>query len=180
MGLERCCRDAFDKIKEGLTADVIQAHPDYSRPFIVDTDASEIGMACILGQLDDQVIWIDSRKFTNAEAKWHIREKEALGIVWALQKFRVFLLGTTFTVRTDHGSLEWLLKAKSGRLCCWALLLSEFTPFTIKHRSGTSHSNVDAFTRTFAESDAFPDSAFIGAVTSFLPTSKEWMEKISA
>ena len=174
------CEQAFHHIKVGLHADAVQAHPDFLKPFLVDTDASEIGMACILSQCDDQgrekIVLVDSRKFSPAESRWHIREKEALGIVWALEKFRPFLLGTKFVVRTDHSSLEWLFKAKSGRLCRWAILLSEYAPFEIKHRSGTKHSNVDAFTRVFAVSETMPDRAFISAIAPFLPRTSELKE----
>lgn len=159
---------AFVKLKESLAKDAVQVHPDYKKPFIVDCDASDIGMGAILSQKQDdkseKIVVLDSRKFSKAEAKWHIREKEALAIIWGLEKFKPYILGTNFTVRTDHSSLEWLLKAKSGRLSRWALRVGEFAPFQIVHRSGKQHGNVDAFTRVFAESEGLPDYAFISNI----------------
>ena len=177
------CQKVFEALKTAIVEGVVLDHPDFSRPFIVDTDASEIGMGAILSQEDEEgrerIVMVDSRKFNRAESKWHIREKEALGIIWALEKFRPFVLGTEFVVRTDHSSLKWLLEAKTGRLERWALRLSEFTPFKIVHRSGVKHSNVDAFTRVFAESDCVPDHHVAGAVTllePIFPEAKVWIE----
>ena len=177
------CQKVFEALRTAIVEGVVQDHPDFSKPFIVDTDASEIGMGAILSQVDDEgrerIVMVDSRKFNRAESKWHIREKEALGIIWALEKFRPFVLGTEFVVRTDHSSLKWLLEAKTGRLERWALRLSEFTPFKIVHRSGVSHGNVDAFTRVFAESDCVPDHHVAGAVTllePIFPEVKVWIE----
>ena len=119
-----------------------------------------------------------------AESKWHIREKEALGIIWAMETFRHYLLGSKFTVRTDHSSLQWLKQAKSGRLCRWALRLAEFGDFAIIHRAGKAHSNVDAFTRTFAESEEFPEKAFCSAILPeplmSLPSRQELIEAQAA
>lgn len=151
---------AFISLKKAMATDVILRYPDFSRPFIVDCDASEIGMGAVLSQLapdGERPIVMESRKFTPAEGKWHIREKEALAIKWALEKFRHYLLGCEYVVRTDHSSLEWLLQAKSGRLQRWALALQEFRPFTIIHRSGKTHANVDSFTRVFADSEVIAD-----------------------
>lgn len=161
---------AFKQVKEALSKHAVLGHPDFGRPFILDTDASNIGMAAIVSQPDAQglerIIAMDSRKFTVAELKWHIREKEALAIVWGLERFKAFLLGSPFIVRTDHSSLKWLLEAKSGRLQRWAIRLSPFTPFRIVHRSGRLHSNVDAFTRTFAIEDTLPDEAYTFGIIS--------------
>ena len=174
--------EAFNKVRNAIADDAVQAHPDYAKPFLVDTDASDIGLGAVLSQVNDagaeRIVMIESRKLNPSEAKWHIREKEALAIIWALEKFRPFLFGAKTTIRTDHSSLTWLLNAKSGRLSRWALRLAEFSPLNIVHRSGKSHGNADAFTRVFAGSDAVPDNATIATmVTSplVLPAQKEMM-----
>lgn len=149
-------QNAFDRLREKLGAEVTLSYPDFSKPFILDCDASETGMGAIVAQCTtagERPIAMESRKFTTAERKWHIREKEALAIKFGLEKFRHYLLGSDFVVRTDHSSLEWLFKAKTGRLQRWALVLQEYLPFKIQHRAGTAHANVDAFTRIFAESE---------------------------
>ena len=106
------------------------------------------------------LVCCDSRKFTSAEQKWHIREKEGLAIIEGLEKFRRFILGRRVIIRTDHHSLSWLETATTGRLARWALRLSEYQPFTIQYRTGVTHTNVDAFTRVFAPSEGLPDACF--------------------
>ena len=162
------CEDSFIRLRQELCRAPLLHHPDFEKPFIVDCDASDSGMGAILSQDTkdgEKLLCVESRKFSEAESKWHIREKEALAIVEALEKFRRFVLGRRFIVRSDHQSLQWLFDAKAGRLCRWALRLSEFMPVTIIHRSGINHGNVDAFTRVFADSEFMPDHAFpLGAV----------------
>jgi hypothetical protein len=167
---------AFADIRTCLTDDVVLPFPNFDLPFIVDCDASNVGMGAVLSQVingTERPLSMESRKFTAGEKKWHIREKEALAIVYALEKFRRFILGRKFLVRSDHKSLEWLWQAKAGRLSRWALRLSEFLPFDIVHRSGKLHSNVDAFTRDFEESDCFPGEAFLTAITPVMEVPKE-------
>ena len=130
-------------------------------PFILDTDASETGLGAVLSQVIDgteKPIAFASRRLQPAERKWPIREKEALAIVWGLQHYQHFLLGSKFTIRSDHSSLTVLQGAKKGRLARWAIQLAEFGDLNIGHRPGSKHSNVDAFTR-LPESDTVPAHA---------------------
>ena len=77
-----------------------------------------------------------SRVLQPAERKWHIREKEALAIIYACETCRAYVIGYRFLVETDHKSLQWLLDAKSPpRLVRWALRLSEYD-FEIRHKKG--------------------------------------------
>jgi transposase InsO family protein len=161
--------EAFVKLRNALLTDAVLPFPDFNLPFIVDCDASEVGMGAILSQVvadgQERPILMESRKFTDGERKWHIREKEALAIIFALEQFRRFVLGCNFVVRTDHSSLEWLMQAKTGRLCRWALRLAEFQPFSIVHRKGDAHVNVDALTRSFEVSECVPDLAIASLVS---------------
>lgn len=154
---------AMKQIIDAIATDAVLAHPRFDLPFILDTDASDVGLSGVLSQKIDgreRPIAFASRRIAPAEKNWHIREKEALAIIWSLERFRHFLLGTRFTVRTDHQPLKVLKTASKGRLQRWALRLAEFGDFDIVHRDGTKHANADAFTRVFAESDAMPDRAF--------------------
>lgn len=175
------CQEAFEAVKNTIAEAAIQTHPDFSKPFIVDTDASDLGIAVVLSQVDaeglERPVLFDSRKLSKAEGKWPIREKEALAIIWGLQKCRPYILGSRFHVRTDHSSLEWLFKAQSGRLGRWAVALAEYLPFDIVHRAGKHHCNADAFTRVFAKSECLPDYAYITAVKSVLPDNTLWQQE---
>ena len=125
---------------------------DFTRKFkfILQTDASDQGLGAVLcqEQVDGKLrpVAYASRGLTKDELKYHTQEKEALGIIWACEKFRPYLMGETFVTETDHGSLQWLLGNQKGRLARWAMRLSEFD-FTIKPKPGKNNGNADAPSR---------------------------------
>ena len=170
---------AFKSLIQTIESDAILSHPRFDKPFIIDADASGTGLGGVLSQehegIERPVAFI-SRHLSSAEQKWHIRDKEALAIIWALESFRHFIVGSEFFVRTDHASLKWLLDAKTGRHGRWAVRLMEFGPFQIKHRSGKEHTNVDALSRIPTASDAMPDKATCFALTEVqrLPSKEEF------
>lgn len=180
------CEKAYDTIQKLFEANAVLEHPDYSKPFIVECDASDKGVGAVLlqettkrGIKKDLPVFFASRKLTPGERKWPIRDKEALAIVWALATFRHHILGRHFIVRSDHQSLEWLMEAKTGRLARWALLLSEYEPFTIQYKSGKVNKRADALSRMYEISEILPDIATIAAIR---PTSNssdvmEWRQR---
>lgn len=140
---------AFDDLKQALTSPPILKHPNFDYPFLVDTDACSTGLGAILMQNIDNnesVISYASRKLNEAEAKWCVRELEALAIIWACQLFRPYLFGAKFVVRTDHSSLVWLHRSQQGRLARWSLALQEFD-FDIVYRPGKGNPHADALSR---------------------------------
>ena len=116
------------------------AFPNYSKPFILDTDASDAGIGAVLSQLDDnsreQVIAYASRTLSKPERRYCATRKELLSVVTFIRYFRPFLLGQKFTLRTDHGSLTWLSKFKQpeGQLARWIEKLQEYH-FDIVHQA---------------------------------------------
>lgn len=99
-------------------------------------------MGGVLSQVIDGVerpIIFISRRLTPAEQKWAIREKEAVGIIWALECFRHSILSLDFCVQADHRTLELLNNANQGRFARWALRLSEFSPIQVDYREGAKH-----------------------------------------
>src|SRR4029079_15975670 len=121
--------------------------PDFGTPFKLQMDASDQGLGAVLVQTTDQeeyVVAYASRTLTEAELKWDVREKEALAIIWGCEHFRPYLEGQNFVIETDHGSLQWLMNVKKGRLARWALRLQEFN-FDIRYRPGRLNGNADAF-----------------------------------
>jgi hypothetical protein len=94
----------------------------------------------------EYVVAYASRKVAEAESKWAIRELEALAIIWGCEHYRPYLFGSQFTVRSDHHSLQWLMRAGKGRLARWALRLQEFN-FNIQYRPGRGNPHADALSR---------------------------------
>lgn len=125
--------------------------PDFSRPFTVQTDASNYGIGEVLTQEHDDgehVISFISRSLNHAERNYSTTQRECLAVIWAIERFRGYLEGYKLTVVTEHHSLIWLQQPKNptGKLCRWALRLQAFD-FDIIHRKGKSHVVPDALSR---------------------------------
>ena len=106
------CDQAFKRLKELLCSSPILQSPDFSHPFILQTDASDRGVGAVLTQRDENglehPVSYYSRKLLPREQHYSTVEKELLAIKLATNAFRVYLLGRPFTIVTDHRSLEWL------------------------------------------------------------------------
>ena len=146
------CQTAFDKLKHHLTTSPVLAYPDYSKPFILDTDASDMGIGAVLSQEDnngqERVIAYGSRLLSKPEWQYCVTRQELLVVVVFTRHFRSFLLGGMFILRTDHGSLTWLknFKEPEGQMARWLERLQEFD-FTILHWRGKKHTNADLLSR---------------------------------
>ena len=124
-------------------------YPDFACPFILETDASGIGLGAVLaqGQPDGMVrpIAYASRSLQQSERNYGVTGLEGLGVVWAVKHFRVYLYVHKCTVYTDHQALKSLLNT-SGRLARWGMALQEMD-LAIVHRSGKHNANADALSR---------------------------------
>jgi hypothetical protein len=76
----------------------------------------------------DHPIAFASKKLFDSEQNYNTTEREGLAMVYALQKFRHYLLGKHFKMFTDHSSLKYLVNKPvlGGRICQWLLLFQEF------------------------------------------------------
>ncbi|MBW0509402.1 hypothetical protein O181_049117 [Austropuccinia psidii MF-1] len=102
----------FDQLKEALIIAPILSHFDPSLPSIVETEASAYALGAVLSQISDSgkhPIAFDSHKRLPAERNYEIHYKELMGIVWALKRWRAFLLSlsSSFEVLTNHSSLQY-------------------------------------------------------------------------
>ena len=118
-------------IKTLLTTAPIMSAPDWTLPFELMCDASDYAMGAVLGQRKDKLmhaIYYASRTLNDAQMNYTTTEKELLAIVFALEKFRSYLIGSKVIVHTDHSALRYLMMKKDSkpRLIRWILLLQEF------------------------------------------------------
>ena len=143
---------AFNTLKHLTATSPVLQHPDYSKRFILDTDACLSGLGAVFSQLNtdgkEMPVAFASRSTSPSERSYPTTRLEMLAIVWALDHFRPYLLHAPFTIRTDHSSLTWLysFKSPSGQLARWLEKLTEYH-FTVEYRPGKSHANADALSR---------------------------------
>ena len=127
------------------------AYPDFTVPFWLYTDASNIGLGAILAQQQDgkeRVICCASRTLNKAEQNYGAMKKECLAVVWGIKNFRNYLTANHFKVYADHYSLQWLpaMKNESALLHRWAAQLEDHD-FEILHRPGNNQGHVDALSQ---------------------------------
>ena len=97
---------AFNEIKHLLSSEPILKLPDLNKEFILQTDASnEFG-----GDVSSRNMmgWDTSRKLLSREQNYSVGAREALAIIWAVDKFHRYLYGQHFTLESDHRPLEYL------------------------------------------------------------------------
>ena len=111
------CANAFQQLKEMLCTAPILHSPDFSQPFLLQTDASERGVGAVLSQCDatgqDYPVAYFSRKLLPREERYSTIEKECLAIKLGVQAFRVYLLGRWFQIQTDHS----VVRSTEGQQC---------------------------------------------------------------
>ncbi|WJZ91147.1 hypothetical protein VitviT2T_010247 [Vitis vinifera] len=125
------CQKSFEQLKQFLTTTPIVRAPNWQLPFEVMCDASDFAIGAVLGQREDgkpYVIYYASKTLNEAQMNYTTTEKELLAVVFALEKFRAYLVGSLIVVFTDHSALKYLLTKQDAkaRLIRWILLLQEF------------------------------------------------------
>ena len=95
------CNKAFEQLKEMLISAPVIRNPDFTRPFVLQTDASGYGVGAVLSQYDDEghdhPVAYYSHKLLPREQNYSTVEKECLAIKLGVQAFQVYLLGRPFT-----------------------------------------------------------------------------------
>ena len=144
---------AFDELKLEFTEGRILAHPDTSKSFVLETDASDVALGGVLSQYhgdDLRPVAFYAKQHSPAERNYEIYDKELLAIVECCKHWRHFLQGSlhTTTIITDHENLKYFKDAHrlTRRQARWSLFLSEFD-FVINHRPGKLHKAADAISR---------------------------------
>lgn len=159
---------AFEDLKECIISPPILQTPDFNKPFIVQTDGSSIALGAVLLQEFDGTrmpvahisrpltdterlpISYASRTLTEQERKCSAYEIECLAVLFALDKFRVYLEHAEFLLECDNEALTWLLShpRQLGKIARWVVRISAFK-FQVKHIRGVCNVTADALSRMF-------------------------------
>lgn len=108
---DNAAEEAFQKLKEALATTPVLAMPNFEKPFIVETDASSYGIGAVLMQ-EGQPIACLSKALSNRHLGLSTYEKELLAVLMAVEKWRTYLLGTKFIIKTDHEALKHFMEQK--------------------------------------------------------------------
>ena len=124
-------------------------HPNWSEAFVLDTDASPVGVLSQHVNGQERVVMYTSRKLSERERNYHQYERRALVFVWTVDLLKPYLYVRKFTLRTDNVVLGYInsLKQSNSRIMRWVIFLQEFT-FEVKHRPGKLNGNADGPSRT--------------------------------
>jgi hypothetical protein len=143
--------NAFQHLKEKLTTKPILQYPNFTKEFMLTTDASNRGLGAILSEGEigkDLPIAYASKNLNSAEKNYSTSEKELLAIIWGISHFRPYLYGRRFKIASDHKPLTWIMNVKDPgtRLLRWRIKLEEYD-YRIIYKKGALNTNADALSR---------------------------------
>ncbi|CAF1361770.1 unnamed protein product [Rotaria sordida] len=150
-------QNAFDEFKRILTTHpLFLEYPDLSTPFILTTDASDVGIGGILRQdtaNGTKINYFKSRVLNDIERKYDTFEKEALAIYWCLTERRSYIGDSSVIVETDHKPLEnfHTKQINNKRVMNWLFKLQDMLPqiIAVKYRQGATNTAADYISRHF-------------------------------
>lgn len=138
----------FEELKDALTRAPVLALPDFAKPFILETDASGVGIGAVLSQGHHPIAYFSKKLSPRMQAK-SVYARELFAITEAVAKFRHYLFGHSFVIRTDHASLKHLLEQvmqMPEQKACLPKLLGY--RFSIEYKPGKHNQAADALSRT--------------------------------
>ena len=153
--MEEACIIAWRKAKEIIADEIVLWHIDPNKEFYIFVDSSDTASGSVILQYkgtDLRPVAFHSKVFTRAERNYNASEREMLGVLHALQKYRYILMGKgpRIYVYTDHRALVNVLRSRTeakGRLERWRIVLSEYPSIIFKHIEGKKHGAADLLSR---------------------------------
>ena len=175
---------AFEALKEAMVTPPVLGLPDFNKPFLVECDASGEGIGAVLMQ-DGKPLAYLSQALKGKNLLLSTYEKELLALVLAIQKWRHYLLGHQFKVRTDQQALKYLLEQRVGTPFQqkWVAKLLGFD-FTVEYKCGRENRAADALSRRLTNDlhagthSSDPEKGELQAIT--IVHSNWWAELLQA
>jgi hypothetical protein len=140
-------KEAFQALRMAVTQAPVLALPNFSQTFIIECDASGFGIGAVLMQNKRPIAYI-SKALKGKALHMSTYEKELFALVTAIQKWRPYLLGQSFVVKTDQQSLKFLLEQKVGTHFQqkWLTKLLVYD-FSVEYKKGVDNKVADALSR---------------------------------
>ena len=146
---------AFQEIKQKLTSSDVLAHYDTSKRSVVAADACQDGLGAVLFETDSsgnrRAIAFALCSLNDTEKRYAVIEKETLAAAWACEKFNDYILGTEFTLETDHQPLVPLLSSTDlsklpPRILRFRLRMARYS-LEVKYVQGVHQNTAEALSR---------------------------------
>jgi len=143
---------AFETLREKFANTIHLIQPDERLPYIIHTDASSKAIGAVLMQKDSEgsvnIVSTASRVKHSAEKRYTTCEQELLTVVYALEKFRVYVYGNKIFVNTDNRALIFLQKCAitSNRVARWLITIQEYD-MDLQHIKGVENHLADILSR---------------------------------
>ncbi|MCH79797.1 Ty3/gypsy retrotransposon protein, partial [Trifolium medium] len=171
---------AFNQLKKAITTAPVLKLPDFTKPFILETDASGTGVGAVLGQQGNPIAYF-SKKLSPRRQKQSAYIRELLAITEALAKFRHYLLGHKFIIKTDQKSLKSLLdqSLQTPEQQAWLHKFIGFD-FQIEYKPGKENIPADALSRMYMLSWSEAKPQFLQALSTALQTDNEMLNIMKA
>lgn len=149
--------EAFQKLKKALSEPPTLHIPDFEKEFVLQTDASDIGISAILSQYHGTAlapIGYASRSLTVGERKTSIFDREGLAVIYGIEKFAKYLEGRKFQLQVDNSAVTYILNNgnQMGKLGRWALKLNRVQYYVV-HIPSARNAAADALSRSFEISE---------------------------
>ena len=112
------CQMSFEELKAYLTTAPIVRSPNWQLPFEVMCDASDLAIGAVLEQREEgkpYVVYYASKTLNEAQRNYITTEKELLAVVYALDKFHTYLVGSDIIIFIDHSALKYLLTKQDAK-----------------------------------------------------------------
>jgi hypothetical protein len=145
-------QEAFLRLRKSFARSIQLVHPREGAPYAIYTDASKLGISSILTQEGESgetlIVSTASRVLSPVERRYSTCEQELLAVVYALQKFRIYVIGHSITVYSDNKALSFLRRCNltSSRVTHWVMQLQEYD-LKIVHIKGTDNFFADTLSR---------------------------------
>ena len=136
--------ESFQKLKQSLICTPVLALPDFTQPFVIETDASLVGIGAVLMQNGRPIAYY-SHGLPRSKVPKSSYEIELFAVVMSVQKWKHYLIHLPFTIRTDQISLKYLWEQKKipSQFAKWMIKLMGFQ-FTVEYRQGRTNKVADA------------------------------------
>ncbi|WOG95792.1 hypothetical protein DCAR_0415120 [Daucus carota subsp. sativus] len=138
---------AFNTLKEAMSTTPVLAMPDFTKPFVLETDACQSGVGAVLMQEGKPIAFL-SKVLAARHMSLSTYEKELMAVIMAVQRWRYYLLGHKFIIKTDHEALKYLMEQKLTTLLQhkWLSKLLGYD-YSVVYKKGKDNLVADALSR---------------------------------